>query len=59
MKPYMYSEKRFKREKVGWQQDGEAVRFEKKPITAAKIYDLEMRQTYRLSFEHYTSYDDD
>lgn len=50
MKPYIYSAKREKKEKIGWQQDGECVRFEKRSLTASKVYDLEMAPTYRLSF---------
>jgi hypothetical protein len=48
-----------KKEKVGWRQDGENVRFEKRPITAAGVYDFDMRQMFRLSFELYSQYEED
>jgi len=57
MKPYLYSEKRFKKEKEGWKQDGENLRFEKRQLMATKVYDFEMRPMYRLSFEYYTQYE--
>lgn len=57
MRPYLFSEKRSRREKEGWRQDGENLRFEKRQLVAAKVYDFEMRPMYRLSFEYYTQYE--
>lgn len=59
MKPYLFSLQRHKREKIGWQQDGENLRFERKVPAASKVYEFDMRATYRLSFEFYTNYEDD
>ena len=38
MKPYIYSKRRMEKEGVGWMQEGDNVRFEKKGVNAAKIY---------------------
>jgi len=43
MKPYIFSTKKNQKEGTSWQQDGENVRFEKRPLTAAKVHDYEMR----------------
>ena len=59
MKPYIYSKRRMEKEGIGWVQEGDNVRFQKKGITAAKMYQFEMRSYYRLSFQYYTQYEDD
>ena len=40
MRPYVFSEKLYQKEKVGWRQDGENVRFERKTLTGAHVYDI-------------------
>lgn len=59
MRPYLYSQKRNEKEKIGWTQEGENVRFEKRVLTASRVYEFEIRQMFRLSFEYYTPYDED
>lgn len=50
MKPYVYSKKMHQHEKIGWRQEGDNLRFERKPLVAAMAIDFDIRQMYRLSF---------
>lgn len=53
LKPYVYSREKFVREKVGWEQRGESLVFEKKPCKTYKTIGIEYAF---ILFYRYTKY---